>query len=83
MIEKYKQIRQVEQTNFVLKDIYHGYLEFWDIMDEIESDPEKITLYEKEIDILYQALKEYIAFRSNYKQTLKGLIQNEINTISE
>ena len=75
MIEKYKQIRQVEQTNFVLKDIYHGYLEFWDIMDEIESDPEKITLYEKEVDILYNALDDYIRFRSNYKTDLKELIK--------
>lgn len=75
MIEKYNQIRQVEKTDFALNDIYLGYNELWEIMDKIEIDPEKITLYQKEIDILHNALDDYIRFRSNYKTDLKELIK--------
>ena len=75
MIEKYNQIKQVEESEFPLNDIYLGYSDYWDIMDEIESDPEKITLYQKEVEILYNALDDYIRFRSNYKTDLKELIK--------
>lgn len=74
MINKYNEIRQVEQTDFTLNDIYLGYNELWEIMDEIEIDPEKITLYQKEVDTLHNALDDYIRFRSNYKTDLKELI---------
>jgi|13_taG_2_1085334.scaffolds.fasta_scaffold05866_11 hypothetical protein len=74
-MNKYEQIKLVEESDFVLNDIYLGYSEFWDKVNEIDLDPEKLTLYEKDIDILYDALVDYIKFRSNYKNTLKELIK--------
>lgn len=73
-LNKYEQIKLVEQSDFTLNDIYLGYSDFWDKVNEIDLDPEKLTLYSKEIDILYDALKDYIKFRSNYKTTLKEVI---------
>lgn len=76
-MNKYEQIKLVEKTDFELKDIYLGYSEFWDIVEKIDNDPEKYIMYEKDIDILYDALNDYIKFRSNYKIDLKGLINGK------
>ena len=74
-LEKYYEIKLVERSNFTLNDIYLGYSDYWDIIEEIGQDLNKIDLYNKEVDTLYLALDAYIRFRSNYKKTLKSLIK--------
>lgn len=73
-MNKYEQIKKVEETSFTLNDIYLGYDYYWQIVQEIDNDNSKLEKYSKEIDTLYKALDKYIQFRSNYKTDLKGLI---------
>lgn len=73
---KFDQIQLVQQSDFTLVDIYFKYSSYWDIIDEIEEYPSRIVMYEKEVDVLYKALSQFIEFRSNYKKTIKDVICN-------
>ena len=73
-MNKYEQIKKVEESSYTLNDVYLGYQEYWDIIDKIDNDKSLFFIYQKEVNELYDIINDNIKFRSNYNSDINDYL---------
>lgn len=73
-MNKYEQIKKVEESSYTLNDVYLGYQEYWDIIDKIDNDKSLFFIYQDEVNELYDIINDNIKFRSNYNSDINDYL---------
>jgi uncharacterized protein (DUF427 family) len=73
-MREYNEIRQIEESEFPLNDIYLGYNDYWEIMDRIEENNSLLWVYSEEVKELHDIINQNIQFRSNYNKDINDYL---------
>lgn len=73
-MREYNEIKQIEESDFPLNDIYLGYSDYWDIMDKIEENKSLIWEFSEQVKELHDIINDHIKFRSNYNKDINDYL---------